>query len=39
MVEGEKDGSGDGNDGGLGECEATMVDAAGRMTTTVMARH
>ncbi len=33
-VEGDKDSGGDGNSGGLGEFEATMVDATGRMTTT-----
>jgi hypothetical protein len=34
VVEGEEDGGGDGNNGGLGELEPMTVDAMGRMTTT-----
>jgi hypothetical protein len=33
-VEGEGNGGGDGDDGELGECEGTMVDAASKMTRT-----
>ncbi len=29
-----EDGSGDGNDGGLGKCKGTTVDAVGGMATT-----
>jgi hypothetical protein len=29
-----KQNGGDGNNDGLGKCEGTMVDTAGRMTTT-----